>query len=362
MTSRWSTDTKRLVALFSVILSGLAIWRFNFIVGPLAIAILLSYLFTPVIDFFERRLKFRRAIAVVLLLLLLLATLVLLSALLVQAIINQLQSLQLDLKEIGAQISDLLSRPVIIGGVSIDLGQMADQLRGSISSLLEPIINRAVSFGGDVAEGIVWLIFIFVSSFYLMKDAHRITQGFADAVPLAFRDDFIGLRTQAGRTWNNFFRGQLVLGITMGTVVGLSMWAIGLPNALIVGVLFGVLEVVPNFGPVLASIPTVLIALFQGSTWMFVGNNVAFAIVVIVVSTALQQIENVVLVPRILGHHLNLHPVAVLVAVIAGASLAGVLGILLASPVLATLRDIGRYVSARMLDREPFPADTPPPS
>jgi predicted PurR-regulated permease PerM len=76
----------------------------------------------------------------------------------------------------------------------------------------------------------------------------------------------------------------------------------------------------------------------------------------------LQQIENVVLVPRILGHHLNLHPVAVLVAVIAGASLAGVLGILLASPVLATLRDIGGYVFARMLDREPFQAETQSPS
>jgi predicted PurR-regulated permease PerM len=79
------------------------------------------------------------------------------------------------------------------------------------------------------------------------------------------------------------------------------------------------------------------------------------------VSFALQQTENVVLVPRILGHHLNLHPVAVLVAVIAGASLAGMLGILLASPVLATLRDIGRYIVARMLDRSLglSPADPP---
>jgi predicted PurR-regulated permease PerM len=296
------------------------------------------------------------------LLLLLLALLILLSMLLVHSIIAQLQSLQLDLTAIGAQISSFLSHPVLIGGFSIDLQQIFDQLRGSMNSLIQPLVNRAVSLGGNVAEGFIWLIFIFVSSFYVLKDARRISQWLESAVPSPLRDDFVGLRAQLARTWSNFFRGQLVLAITMGVVVGVTMWAIGLPNALIIGVLFGVLEVVPNFGPVIASIPTVLIALFQGSSWMFVGNNFAFTLVVIVVSFALQQTENVVLVPRILGHHLNLHPVAVLVAVIAGANLAGVLGILLASPILATLRDVTRYVMTRMLDRDPFPVEAAPPS
>ena len=359
---RWSKDTKRLVALFGVILVGLAIYRFNFVLGPLAIAILLAYLLNPIVDFLQSRLRFRRTLAVLLLLLLVLAALILLSVLLVQSIIAQLQSLQLDLREIGAQISSFLAQPLVVGDVSIDLQQVFDQLRGSINSLLQPIVGRAVSFGGDVAEGFIWLIFVFVSSFYLMKDWNRIMRWFEDATPPAFHDDFVGLRAEIAQTWNNFFRGQLVLAITMGVVVGLTMWAVGLPNALIIGVLFGVLEVVPNFGPVLASIPTILIALFQGSSWLFVGNNLAFAVVIVVLSFALQQTENVILVPRILGHHLNLHPVAVLVAVIAGASLAGVLGILLASPILATLRDIGRYMFARMLDRDPFPANPAPPS
>lgn len=359
---RWSADTKRLVALFGIFLIGLAVYRFHFILGPLAVAILLTYLLTPIVDFLRRRLRFRRTIAVLLILLLVLALLILLGVLLVRSVVAQLQSLRLDLNGIGAQISALLARPVVIGDVHIDLQQVFDQMRGSISSIVEPLVNRVVSFGGDVAESFIWLIFIFASSFYLLKDAHVIGRWLEDAVPPPYRDDYIGLRAQLAQTWNNFFLGQLILGITMGVVVGTTMWLIGLPNALIIGVLFGVLEVVPNFGPVLASIPTVLIALFQGSTWMFVGNNLAFAVVVIIVNTALQQIENIVLVPRILGHHLNLHPVAVLVAVIAGASLAGVLGILLASPVLATLRDIGRYVMARMLDREPFPPAAAPPT
>lgn len=358
---RWSADTKRLVALFTVILIGLAIFRFNFVLGPLAIAVLLAYLLSPIADFLEHRLRIRRGIAVGLMLLALLALLVLFSALLVQSIIVQLQSFNFDLEQIGAQISERLAEPIVIGSLSIDLQAVFEPLRGSISTVVQTIINRAVDFGANVAEGLIWLIFIFISLFYLMKDAHAIGRWLENTMPPGFRADFIYLRGQMARTWNNFFRGQLVLGITMGLVVGLSMWAIGLPNAFVIGVLFGVLEVVPNFGPVIASIPTILIALFQGSTWLFVGNNLAFAIVVVILSFLLQQTENVVLVPRILGHHLNLHPVAVLVAVIAGASLAGVLGILLASPVLATLRDIGRYAAARMLDRDPYPSPVDPP-
>jgi predicted PurR-regulated permease PerM len=358
---RWSTDTKRLVALFTVVLIGLAINRFNFVLGPLAIAILLTYLLDPIADFLERRLRLRRSISVIVVLLTLLALLLLLSALLVQSIIVQLRSLNLDLNTIGAQVGERLAEPLVVGDLRIDLQAVFESLRGSINTILQTIVNRAVDFGANLAEGLVWLIFIFISMFYLMKDWHAIGRWLENAMPPGFHDDFVYLRGEIAQTWNNFFRGQLVLAITMGVVVGVTMWAIGLPNALIIGVLFGVLEVVPNFGPVIASIPTILIALFQGSSWMFVGNNLAFAVVVVIVSFLLQQTENAILVPRILGHHLNLHPVAVLVVVIAGASLAGVLGILLASPVLATLRVIGRYVAARLLDHEPFPAQAQPP-
>ncbi len=356
---RWSADTKRLVALFAVVLIGLAIYRFNFVLGPLTITLLLAYLLSPIADFLERRLRFRRSIAAVLLLLALLTSLLLFSALLVQSIIVELRRFNLDLNEIGAQISAWLARPIAVGGFSVDLGGVVDSLRGSINTALQTLLNRAVGFGADIAQGFIWLIFIWITTFYLIKDARKIGQWLEAAMPSDFRDDYVYLRGRIALTWNNFFRGQLILGITMGVVVGVTMWAIGLPNAFIIGTLFGVLEAVPNFGPVIASIPTILIALFQGSNWMFVGNNLAFAVVVVILSFVLQQLENVVLVPRILGHHLNLHPVAVLVAVIAGASLAGVLGILLASPILATLREIGRYVAARMLDREPHPTGTP---
>lgn len=132
------------------------------------------------------------------------------------------------------------------------------------------------------------------------------------------------------------------------------MALIGLPHAWLIGILFGVLELIPNLGPVIASIPAVLIAYFLGSTVLNISNE-WFTVLVIAVNFALQQIENNVLVPRIMGHSLNLHPLVVLIAAIIGAQTAGLLGLLLAAPTVATLRIVAEYTYRRLFDMPPFP-------
>jgi len=102
----------------------------------------------------------------------------------------------------------------------------------------------------------------------------------------------------------------------------------------------------------------VIIALFQTSNWLGI-SPLAFAIVVLVVSILLQQVENNFLVPRIIGGNLNLHPVAILVGAVIAANLAGIIGLLLSAPTVATLRLFGRYVYRKMFDLDPWP-DPPP--
>jgi predicted PurR-regulated permease PerM len=145
----------------------------------------------------------------------------------------------------------------------------------------------------------------------------------------------------------------------MGLVVGTTMALIGLHNAWLIGLLFGILEFIPNLGPTIASVPTVLIAFIDGSTILNISNG-WFAVLVIGVNFALQQLENNFLVPRIMGQSLNLHPLVVLIAALIGAQMAGVLGILLAAPVVATLRVLAEYAYYRLLDMPPFPEQRVP--
>ncbi len=200
----------------------------------------------------------------------------------------------------------------------------------------------------------IWLLFILVTSFYLVKDSAVITRWLDEATPASIRTDTRQLRQKIAASWNAFLRGQLILMLVMGLAVGTTMALIGLPNAWLIAILFGILEVIPNFGPVIASVPAVLLAYFQGSTVLGISNE-WFAALVIVINFALQQLENNYLVPRVMGQSLNLHPVVVLIAAIIGAHLAGILGIFLAAPVVATLRILAEYTYHRLLDTPPFP-------
>lgn len=116
------------------------------------------------------------------------------------------------------------------------------------------------------------------------------------------------------------------------------------------------LEIIPTLGPILAMIPAVFIALIQGSTVLgeYGINNLGFALITVAIYFIIQQLENNLLVPRIIGGGVNLHPIVVVCGVAVGYSLFGILGALFAAPVIASLRVLGSYIHAKLLDYPPF--------
>jgi predicted PurR-regulated permease PerM len=144
--------------------------------------------------------------------------------------------------------------------------------------------------------------------------------------------------------------------IIIGVVTWVGATAIGLPGAFPLAVIAGVMELIPNLGPFLAAIPAVIVALIQGSTYLAV-NNLIFALIVIGLYFLIQQLENTFIVPRILGEAVDLHPFVVLIGVVIGANVAGILGALLAAPVIASGREIISYLYAKILGQDPFPPE-----
>jgi predicted PurR-regulated permease PerM len=117
-----------------------------------------------------------------------------------------------------------------------------------------------------------------------------------------------------------------------------------------------VFELIPNLGPILAAIPAVIVALIQGSTVLPVSNWV-FALIIIGFYILMQQFENSFVVPRVLGGAVDLHPLIVMVGVLVGANVAGIIGALLAAPIIATGREIIRYLYRKILGVSPFPPE-----
>lgn len=354
MEKSWTPTTKRTIVIAAVIALSLLISRIRSILPPLVITLIVAYILSPVASFLATHLRLNRTLAVAIIYLILVAIIITTPALLIPPLIERIQNFANELPELVQEITELYEQPLVIGDITLDLRDFSEQASSSIQGILSSLANQAINILTNIASALFWTLFILVASFYLVKDSAIILRWIDEVTPPNYRHDLRQLRTQIASAWNAFLRGQLILCVVMGLVVGTTMALIGLHNAWLIGLLFGILEFIPNLGPTVASVPTVLIAFIDGSTILNISNG-WFAVLVIGVNIALQQLENNFLVPRIMGQSLNLHPLVVLVAALIGAQLAGVLGILLAAPVVATLRVLAEYTYYRLLDMPPFP-------
>jgi predicted PurR-regulated permease PerM len=353
---RWDTATKRIVAVIGLLFLALVLYEFRGLLRPLVLAVLLAFILNPVIDFLEGRVGMHRGLASALIVLVLVIVMLGILAAPVTAVPSvqrAIISAQLDLRQIIDDINAVFGREIEIAGYTFDLSFVAEELSAALRRFVESLAQGALDVVVGVASGIVRVIFILIVAFYLVRDAHRIAEQVVELAPPGYREDALRLRHEIVWVWNAFLRGQLLLATVVGVAVGLVTTGLGLSYPWALGILAGLLEVVPNIGPTLAAIPAILLALINGSAFIPLGNF-WFAVLVAGVYIVIQLIENNLLVPRILGHTLDLHPLAVLIAVLAGGQLAGILGILLAAPTLATFRVLGRYILYRLYDRDPF--------
>jgi len=351
---RWDVGTKRLVGTIVFILLALILYRFRGVLPPLILAFLLAFILDPVVDFLEQRARIPRTGATALVFLVLIAAAVTAPVIAVPPVVRAVTSLNLDFVRIAAQLDHFFSQPIQVLQWQLDLRDVYREFQQGIRQFLAAVATGTVNVVFSFISTLFWVIFILLSSFYLTRDAHRIVAWLDNLAPASFREDFVRLRHKITEVWNAFLRGQLLLGLLIAVITTVVNTAIGLPNAPALGLLAGVLEFIPNIGPTIAAIPAILIALFQGSYWLPL-SNFWFAVLVAGVYVLIQQVEANLLIPRIMGRSLNLHPLVVLVAVILGGSLAGILGVLIAAPTVATLRVLADYIYRRLTDQEPFP-------
>ncbi len=370
----WSTTSKRLVWLVLFGLAALITFRVRTLLLPLFMAVILAYLINPLIQLITHRTRLNRLLAIGIVYLLLIASLVYIPVRIISPIVNQTNALIQNTPKYIAQIGEFFQEPIVILDVleipidQLPLDQSFSSLSSTIVNLIQTIGGQTLAIFGSLATATLstvgWTFMVLFLSFYLVKDHQQLFQGFIRLIPTDYHNDFLRLTHQINITWHAFLRGQLVLCLAVGVIFFVIALIIDLPNALILAVIAGLMELIPTFGPILAAIPAVLVALFQSeASW--IGQLMTpfwFGMLMVFIYFFIYQFENYVLVPRIIGHHLKLHPLAVVIGVLAGASIAGVLGILLAAPVIATLRLILRYIYWKLTDQEPFPDfETRPP-
>lgn len=367
----WQPGTRLVVGVLLILLIIAFLYLMRSLLAPLVLAVLLAYLLHPVLTRLTTQLRLSRGCALLIVYLFLVLLLVGTTTGLGVAISQRVTQLATYLGELSvelpAQIESLARLQIPIGPWQVDLSQInLGPILSDLASAISPLLSQTGSLLASVAKAtasvVSLVILVLILGYYLLLDMGKMEQGILELVPLSYRGDFRRLIGETGQVWNAFLRGQAILAIVMTVLVAVVLTGLGVRFPLVLGFIAGLMEFIPWFGPVVATIVTVLVALLQPSNWWGL-TPLGFGLLVFIVFLFIQQLENHVLFPNIIGQSLHMHPLIVLLSALVGGLLAGLVGLLLAAPTVATLRLWLGYIYRKVvgLDTWPGPVIGPAP-
>lgn len=212
--------------------------------------------------------------------------------------------------------------PINIAGIEIS-GEVRQRIGTEIGARLGDWSQQAARGALRVGAGVLDFLVVFVLGIYFLASAPPVRRWVDSMIPTRQRAEFRRIELDAARLFGRYIRGQLLLGVIIGTVSAIAYLILGVPYAVFLGVLAGILELVPIAGPIVAGAIAAMVSLTE---------PFPLVVWVIIAATAIQQLENHILVPRIAGTAVGLHPLAALLAVLVGVEVAGVVGALFAVP------------------------------
>jgi len=349
----WSIQTKTMVIATLLVLMGYTFYRFWEIVAPLVLALILAYVLTPAVKWLEKKLKIPRflAIGIFYLLLFLIVAAVLYTV--IPLLITQISSLDLGLHDTLVKTSALFDDRYEFAGFVIDGGEILTRTMDALQGIFEPVIGQTLDIVALLFTSVIWIIFILILSFYMIKDHEKILEWMRHLIPPRYQQDYEYIMQEIHQIWSAFFRGQLILALLVMVIISSVGLIIGLRFALVLGILAGFLEFFPSVGHMVWLVVASTVALLGGSSWINI-PNFAFVIVVFVIYIIFTQFDLNYLIPKVIGRSVKLPPMVVILGIVVGATVAGVLGVVLAAPTIASLRVLGRYVYAHLVEIEPF--------
>ena len=315
--------------------------------GPFMVGLVLAYLIDMPVERMAR-LGMPRWLALLIVYAIVVFVVVEAAVLTVRPLADELSTFIREFPTFTAQVSDIYAHldlaPTVRQAIDTWLAELGSGIAGLDPAALLPVVSGIAGIVGSI----VGYVLIPVWIFYLIKDRPRLAAAAERSMPAAWWPDVDAVSGLVLRVFGQWVRGQLVLGVTVAiaTFAGLILLSATVDPifgrfAILLSVVAGVLELLPIIGPIIAAVPAVLLALTAG---------VDVAIAALILYTGIQQLENYFLVPKIQGDAVELHPSAVMFALVIGGAIAGLLGAILALPITAAARDVFRYLFHRFDD------------
>jgi predicted PurR-regulated permease PerM len=370
----WGTNTKLVTALTIVVIVGALLVKFQFVITPLLIALVLAYLLHPVAKLIQDKLHFSWGASVAVIFIIIIILLLGLLTAGGVGLVQQIQSLIIIIQNAVTTLPQLIENisnqvyqlgPFKLDFRALDLQSISSQIIGVAQTLLSRTGTLLSTIAGSAANFLGWTFFVILASYFVLAESGGLR---GQLIPLeipGYAHDFERLARELGRTWNAFLRGQIIIFFLAVAVYSIVLSVLGVHYAISLAFLAGLARFVPYVGPAVNWTVLVLVSYFQ--VFKLLGlSPLYYTLLVLIVALVIDQIFDNIVSPRILSDALKVHPAAVLVAAIIAANLFGILGVVVAAPILATAALLWKYIMRKMLDLDPWPEEeihhpAPPP-
>jgi predicted PurR-regulated permease PerM len=341
-----SDIARRWQMLAIILVIGGLLWILRPVLTPFAIAAMLAYLGDPLADRLER-LRCNRTLATSIvflaMVLVLIGAIVLLVPLIQRQVVRLIAAMPAYGEWVRTGLFPWLERNLHLPSNFFDIGSILANIRahiGTVGNLAAVVLGYATRSSLTIIGWITSLVLIPVVTFYLLRDWDVMVAKIDQLLPRTYQPTIARLARESDAVLGAFVRGQLLVMIALGVFYGVALWAVGLDVGPLIGMIAGLVSFVPYLGFITGLFASLIAALVQYHDW----QHLAMVLVVFGIG---QVLEGYVLVPKLVGGKIGLHPVAVIFAILAFGQLFGFLGVLLALPMASVLMVLLRYAHER---------------
>lgn len=255
--------------------------------------------------------------------------------------VSEVNQLQVQAPTLAATAQQKLNglQPIKVFGIDVDFKAMTETINAHLREYLLGQFGNAVTIGLTALTTILQLLLMFIVAFLLALEAPAVRRDLRRFVPNDYRTDFDQIWRQVRKMLYAYIRGQLIVAALIGLFCGIACAAIGLPDPVALGLIAGITALIPYLGPFIGAVPAILVGLSQEPS-----KALLIALLYVLISNVFLNI----VYPKIVGDAVRLPPILVIVALIAGFSWGGILGMFVAIPIAATLRILFDHIYPRL--------------
>ena len=360
----WENTTKLVVGLTLVAITAGLLIRFKDVLGPLLLAFVLAYIFHPVAVQIKKWLKLSWRLTVILLYVVMIVVLLALMAwggfTLVDYVQNLVDFLQRAVQNVPTFFENLSTYQIKIGPFVYDLSTLnlgLKDLANQALSMVQPVFSQMGTFLGSLASGaatmIGWGFFVILISYFILSESDGSESNLIQLHVPGYQSDVQRMGEELSRIWNAFLRGQFILILLTAAIYTVFLGVMGVRFFVALAILAGMARFVPYVGPAITWTVYFLVSFFQVFK-PFGLSPLLYSLLVVGIALLIDNFIDSFITPKMMANALRVHPAAVLVAALVGASLLGLVGVLLAAPTLATCQLVLNYVTRKLFDLEPW--------